>query len=104
MLDLKLVLENAKVFGSALYKESIVYGTVKPGEYEYDAHFQSIKIDLGEGRFISARIQAHVVKAGIDPNTQTFTVAQFVALRDANGVIDGKPWSIAKGKEVDFAY
>jgi hypothetical protein len=103
-LDLKLVKKNANVFGSPVYEEVVQYGTVAPGEYEYQPEYNSIKIDLGDGTFISARIRRDVVEAGIDPKKQVFTVAQFVAVKDASGEIDGREWSITKGEVRDMAY
>ena len=103
-LDLKLVQQHANVFGTPIYKEVVSYGTVAPGEYEFQAEFGSIKVDLGEGKFISARIRREVLDAGVDPTKQVFTIAQFTAVRDAEGEIDGREWSVKAGDMRDMAY
>lgn len=103
-LDLKIVLKNANVFGAPIYVETQSYGTVEPKEYTFDPVYGSIKIDLGDGKFISARIRQDVLALGVDPTKQVFTVAQFKATRDASGEIEGRPWSITKGESRDMAY
>lgn len=103
-LDLKLVLKNANVFGTPIYKEVVSYGTVSPGEYTFDAQYGSIKIDLGEGKFISARVRQDVLALGVDETKQVFTVAQFTAMRDASGIINDREWSVKAGDLRDMAY
>jgi hypothetical protein len=103
-LNLELIKQHATIYGDALYTETVNYGQVSPGEYEFIEEYNSLRIDLGDGTFISARIKQSVVDAGIDPTTQVFTVAKFTAKRDAAGVIDGREWSVSKGDMKDFAY
>lgn len=103
-LDLKIIAQHANVFGTPVYKEVVKYGTVAPGEYTFDPVYGSIKVDLGNGTFISAKVKRDVLDAGVDPEKQTFTVSKFEATRDASGIIDGREWSVKKGDVRDMAY
>lgn len=103
-LNLELVKKNANVFGAPVYSEVANYGTVGPGEYTLDTTFRSIKIDLGNGTFISAALRRDVDMATIDPAKTVLTVACFQAQRDAEGEIEGRAWSVKAGDKKDFAY
>ena len=106
MLDIKKLQESGvQVFGAPLYKESQVFGTVAPGEYELQAEYNSVKIDLGDGTFISARLRQARIDAGLDAEKDTLTIAEFVAMRDASGKnADGSPWTVKAGDKRTFAY
>lgn len=103
-LNLELIKQNCTIYGDALYTEVQSYGTVSPGEYEFVPEYNSLRIPIGDGQFISARIKQSVIDAGIDADKQVFTIAQFTAKRDAAGVIDGREWSVSMGDMKDFAY
>lgn len=98
-LNVQQIKENAKVFGDktpVFQSTGVEYGTVAPGEYEHNEQYNSIKVDLGDGMFISARLLET-----IDPAKDTLRVFQQIATRstDANGVYS----AIEKGTLRDSA-
>lgn len=100
-LDLKLVKENANIFGTPVYESTgIVYGTVKPGEYTIDANFNSIRVDLGDGTFISASLKG-MKAVDVDATKAVFSLEQFIATRDTKG--DETFRAITAGTKKDFA-
>lgn len=102
-LDLAKLSAGVKVYGDKLYTEQAVLGTVAQGEYELE-NDNTLKIAIGEGKFIYARVRQSVVEAGITED-QVFTIAEFVAKRDASGVSDeGREWSVKAGDVKLFAY
>jgi len=106
MLDIKkLQGSGVQVFGAPLYAESQSFGTVAPKEYELQLEYNSVKIPLGDGTFVSARIRQAKLDAGIDAEKDTLTIAEFTAQRDAHCVTEaGVEWSVAKGDVRLFAY
>ena len=102
-LDLKKLSASVKIYGEKLYEEESVAGTVGAGEYEL-VNDNTLKIIIGEGQFIYARIQQSVLDAGVDFDTKVFTVAEFVAMRDASGTTENGEWSVSKGAHKLFAY
>jgi hypothetical protein len=103
-LNLELVKQHATVFGAPVYAEVTVYGTVSPKDYVYDPTYNSVKIDLGDGTFMSAQLRRDVDMSVFDPAKTELTVACFQAQRDASGEIDGRTWSVNQGDKKDFAY
>jgi len=102
-LDLKKLSASVKIYGEKLYVEESNAGTVGAGEYEL-INDNTLKISIGGGKFICARIQQSVLDAGIDFATKVFTIAEFVAMRDASGTTDNGDWSVSKGAHKLFAY
>lgn len=102
-LDLKKLSSAVTIYGDSLYQEQTVLGTVAPNEYELDPESNTLKIAIGEGKFLYARIRQSVIEAGITDD-QVFTIAEFVAKRDAHGVSDaGREWSVKAGDVRLFA-
>jgi len=105
-LKLDLLKASAQVFGAPLYKETQNFGTVAPGEYELQAEYNSVKIfiDAEKTEFISARLRQDKIDAGINPEVDTLTIAEFTAQRDAEGDFNDKAWKVVAGSTRIFAY
>jgi hypothetical protein len=99
-LNLSLISDQIKRYGEKLYVEVANLGTLTPSEYTLMPDGRSI--DLGHGLFAS--IRQSVLDEGFDAD-RVFTVGEFEAQRDAEGVRDdGTTWSVAKGKRTLMAY
>jgi hypothetical protein len=103
MLNLANLSKSIKVYGDALYNESTIIGDVNSTEYVLE-NGNTLKISIGEGKYIYAKIRTAVLEAGIDFDTKVFTIQEFVAKRDASGVTDNGPWSVSEGDVKLFAY
>lgn len=103
MLNLANLSKSIKVYGDALYNESTVIGDVNNTEYVLE-NGNTLKISIGEGKYIYAKIRSAVLEAGIDFDTKVFTIQEFVAKRDASGVSDNGAWSVSEGDVKLFAY
>jgi hypothetical protein len=103
MLNLANLSKSIKVYGDALYTESTIIGDVNNTEYVLE-NGNTLKISIGEGKYIYARIRTAVLEAGIDFDTKVFTIQEFVAKRDASGVTENGPWSVSEGDVKLFAY
>ena len=99
-LNLSLISDQIKRYGEKLYIEVANLGTLTPSEYTLMPDGRSI--DCGHGLFAS--IRQSVLDEGFDAD-RVFTVGEFEAQRDAEGVRDdGTTWSVAKGKRTLMAY
>jgi hypothetical protein len=103
MLNIANLSKSIKVYGDALYNESTIIGDVNSTEYVLE-NGNTLKISIGEGKYIYARIRTTVLEAGIDFDTKVFTIQEFVAKRDASGVTENGPWSVSEGDVKLFAY
>jgi len=103
MLNLANLSKSIKVYGDALYNESTIIGDVNSTEYVLE-NGNTLKISIGEGKYIYAKIRTAVLEAGIDFDTKVFTIQEFVAKRDASGVTENGPWSVSEGDVKLFAY
>ena len=103
MLNLKAILATVKVYGQPLYNAvaDVDLGTIETaGQYAVDTDGKSLLVD---GAFIPIRT-ATLEADGYDPATHLFSVGQFKALRDADGMFNGNPWSVTAGEMKTFAY
>jgi hypothetical protein len=103
MLDISKISKAVKIYGDSLYQESTIIGTVNKSEYELE-NGNTLKIPIGDGKFLYARIRASVLEAGIDFDNHVFTVQEFIAKRDASGETENGPWSVSTGEVKMFAY
>lgn len=106
-LNLELVKAHAKVFGAPAYESTgVIYGDIKPGEYTLDVQYNSIKVALPDGTFMSCALRG--MKADeVDAAKATFKLEQFVAVSDIapsfndDGTV--KYAGVTKGAYKDYA-
>jgi len=103
MLNLANLSKSIKVYGDALYNESTIIGDVNNTEYVLE-NGNTLKISVGDGLYVYARIRTEILEAGIDFDTKVFTVQEYIAKRDASGVTDNGAWSVKTGDVKLFAY
>lgn len=102
MLDISKLSKSVKIYGESLYSAGTVIGTIGKGDYTLEPN-NVLKIPV-EGGNLYAKIRSEIVEAGIDFDTKVFTIQEYVAKRDANGVSDNGPWSVTEGQVKMFAY
>ena len=89
---------GAPLYGSAPVKE---FGSVTPAEYTL---IDGNTLCITEGDVtVYIPVRRSVVEAGISDD-RVFNIGEFEATRDAEGEMNGKPWSISKGSRKVFAY
>ena len=103
MLNLANLSKSIKVYGDALYNESTIIGDVNNTEYVLE-NGNTLKISVGDGLYVYARIRTEILEAGIDFDTKVFTVQEYIAKRDASGVTENGAWSVSEGDVKLFAY
>ena len=86
-----------------MYNESTIIGDVNNTEYVLE-NGNTLKISVGDGLYVYARIRTEILEAGIDFDTKVFTVQEYIAKRDASGVTDNGAWSEKTGDVKLFAY
>ena len=86
-----------------MYNESTIIGDVNNTEYVLE-NGNTLKISVGDGLYVYARIRTEILEAGIDFDTKVFTVQEYIAKRDASGVTDNGAWSVKTGDVKLFAY
>lgn len=101
-LDIKKLSASVKVYGEKLYVESTVIGTVALSEEGVSLEGNTLKIEIGEGRSLYARIKQAVLDEGIKDD-QVFTIQEFTASRDAQGETENGVWSVKKDEVKLFA-
>ena len=86
-----------------MYNESTIIGDVNNTEYVLE-NGNTLKISVGDGLYVYARIRTEILEAGIDFDTKVFTVQEYIAKRDASGVTENGAWSVSEGDVKLFAY
>lgn len=99
-LNLSAILAIATVYGEKLYDFDNAESHGTTAEYALDG--DSVKIPVGDGKFIYVPLTRATAENGID-ESQPIEIVQVSALRDASGEFNGKPWSVAKGDVKLFA-
>lgn len=92
-----------KTYGAPLYGSTPVkeFGSVTPEEYTL---IDGNTLCITEGDVtVYIPVRRSVVEAGISDD-RVFNIGEFEATRDAEGEMNGKPWSISKGSRKVFAY
>lgn len=97
-LNLQSLAKCAGVYGAPLYAKTVSHGIVAPGEYEFNAQYGYLIIPIDETQKINVFVKASRLEEGVNPETDSFEIADFVAQRDSDGVSsNGTAWTVVAG-------
>ena len=101
-LNLDLLKSHVRQYGGPLYEVQQSAGVIQPSDYSFNAEDGTIKVE-DDGKAMYIPVRQATLDAGFN-GTEPCEISIFVALRDADGEFNGKPWSITKGSTKAFAH